>query len=78
MDMTPYCGDEYDRMGCRAVIEVLASGYQLTIFAPNGAWMEGYRSVKSPRAVSRMLREWAEGKVPRLSAPEDQDPESKS
>lgn len=78
MDMTPYCGDDYDRTGCCAEIKVLASGYQLTIFAPNGAWMECYGPAKSPRAVARMLREWAEGKVPRPSAPEDQDSESKS
>lgn len=73
-----YTGDNYPRDGCTATVEVSRYGYQLSIFAPSGARMESYRSVKSPRAVARMLREWAEGKVPRLTAPEDQVSESKS
>ncbi|KON79400.1 hypothetical protein PA01_12725 [Azoarcus sp. PA01] len=77
-DMTSYCGDEYDRTGCSAVIEVVAAGYQLSIFAPNGAPMECYRAVKSSAATCRMLKEWIEGGVPRLSRSEDQRSESKS
>ena len=61
-----YTGDDYDRTGCVAAIDVTAHGYQLSIFAPNGALMESYRSVKCPADVARMLREWCEGGVPRL------------
>lgn len=65
IDMTPYCGDDYDRIGCRAVVDVTVYGYGLSLFAPNGAQMESYRSVKSPETISRMLRDWCEGKVPK-------------
>lgn len=75
--MTPYTGDDYDRIGCTAAVDVTEHGYRLSIFAPNGAPMEVYRSVKSPEAVSQMLREWCEGKVPRAPA-QDQSSESKS
>ncbi|MBP7467060.1 MAG: hypothetical protein KA733_00455 [Thauera sp.] len=68
IDMTPYCGDDYDRIGCTAVIRVTKYGYALSILAPNGAPMEIYRSVKSSETIARMLREWCEGKVPRLPA----------
>lgn len=78
LDMTPYCGDDYDRMGCRAAIDVGKYGYRLSIFAPNGAWMESYRPVKSAAAVGRMLNEWLNGQKPRLSCPEDQSGASKS
>jgi hypothetical protein len=61
-----YTGDDYDRTGCIAVIDVRKHGYQLSIFAPNGARMESYRSVKSSADISRMVREWCDGKVPRL------------
>ena len=64
-----YTGDDYDRTGCVASIAVTRHGYMLSIFAPNGAWMESYRSVKRAEDVARMLREWCEGEVPRLPAP---------
>lgn len=73
-----YCGDDYDRAGCSATIDVTEHGYVLSIRAPNGARMECYRAVKSSAAISRMLKEWIEGGVPRLSRPEDQRSESKS
>lgn len=71
-----YTGDDYRRVGCVAAIDVTAHGYQLSIFAPNGALMESYRSVKCPADVARMLREWCEGKVPRLPAPNQSEPKS--
>lgn len=77
IDMTPYCGDDYDRTGCIAVIDVTKHGYQLSIFAPNGARMESYRSVKSAGATAQMLRDWCEGKVPRVVGC-NQSSESKS
>ena len=64
-----YTGDDYDRTGCVASIAVTRHGYILSIFAPNGARMESYRGVKRAEDVARMLREWCEGKVPRLPAP---------
>ena len=48
----------------------------LSIFAPNGARMESYSSVKRAEDVARMLREWCEGKVPRLPAPNQSEPKS--
>jgi len=72
-----YAGDDYDRTGCIASIDVTKHGYRLAIFAPNGAPMEVYRSVKRAEDVSRMLREWCEGRVPRLPRC-DQSAESKS
>lgn len=63
-----YTGDDYDRTGCVASIAVMPHGYILSIFAPNGVRMESYRSVKRAEDVARMLREWCEGKVPRLPA----------
>ena len=64
-----YTGDDYDRTGCVARIAVTRHGYMLSIFAPNGARMESYSSVKRADDVARMLREWCEGQVPRLPAP---------
>lgn len=71
-----YTGDDYDRTGCVARIAVTRHGYMLSIFAPNGAWMESYSSVKRAEDVARMLREWCEGKVPRLPAPNQSEPKS--
>lgn len=72
LTMAPYCGDDYDRMGCRAAIDVTKYGYQLSIFAPNGAWVEGYRPVNSAAAAGRMLVEWLSGQKPRLGCSEAQ------
>ncbi|MFT3758458.1 hypothetical protein [Thauera sp.] len=63
-DMTPYQGDEYDRHGCRALVNVTPHGYRLSIFAPNGAWMESYRAVHYPDVASQMLNDWLKGKKP--------------
>lgn len=71
-----YTGDDYDRAGCAAAIDVTSHGYVLSIFAPNGARMESYRSVKRAEDVARMLCEWCEGKVPRLPAPNQSEPKS--
>jgi hypothetical protein len=63
-DMTSYLGDEYDRLGCRALLDVTPHGYRLSIFAPNGAWMESYRAVSDPDIASQMLNDWIRGKKP--------------
>lgn len=63
-----YAGDDYDRAGCVAMVEVTQHGYRLAIFAPNGAPMESYACVKSPRAIGRMVEEWCAGFVPRTCA----------
>ena len=77
-DMSTYYGDDYDRMGCRVVVDVTKFGYGLTVFSPNGARLETYMSAASPAAISRMLREWCEGKVPRIRDKADQSPSSGS
>lgn len=66
LNMSQYCGDDYDRMGCRAVVDVTKFGFRLAIFAPNGAPMEFYRAA-SAEDVARMLRDWCEGKKPVVS-----------
>jgi hypothetical protein len=63
-----YYTDEYPREGCIAVIDVTAAGYTLAIKAPNGAAIETYANVRSSDDISRMLKEWCEGKAPGLSA----------
>jgi len=63
LDMSQYCGDDYDRTGCTAAVEVTKHGYKLTIRAPNGAWMESY-GAKSADDVACMVRDWCAGKVP--------------
>lgn len=73
IDMTLYCGDDYDRAGCRAAIDVTEHGYRLSTYAPNGARMESYRTVKSAAAAGRMLVEWLNGSAPRLPSDDDQD-----
>lgn len=69
--MDDYCTDGYPRAGCTASVDVTAYGYGLQIFAPNGAPIETYMCVKTPRAVGRMLTEWCLGKKPRLYDPSD-------
>lgn len=64
LDMTPYCGDDYDRIGCKSVIQVEPFGYMLTTLAPNGAWVETWRSVATPAAAAWMLQEWLAGRKP--------------
>lgn len=76
IDMTQYCGNAYDRVGCTAAVDVTAHGFVLAIFAPNGARMETYRPVRTAAEVARMLQDWAAGKVPRPDM--DQPSESKS
>lgn len=66
-----YATDDYPRDGCVASVEVLADGYRLAIFDPHGRRIEGYAVVKSPVAISRMLREWCEGKPPKLKGEGD-------
>lgn len=59
-----YATDDYPREGCTASVDVLASGYRLSIRGPGGRLIEGYATVRSPAAISRMLREWCEGNRP--------------
>ncbi|MDR0672750.1 MAG: hypothetical protein LBF93_03605 [Zoogloeaceae bacterium] len=61
-----YATDDYPREGCVASVHVWADGYSLAIFDPHGRRIEGYTRVKTAAAISRMLREWCEGKVPAL------------
>lgn len=61
--MGPYCGDDYPREGCSLAVDVQASGYVLRVYAPNGAPMESYFP-RSPKALGRMIDEWASGKKP--------------
>jgi len=66
IDMAPYYTDNYPRQGCVVSIDVQAHGYRVCIAAPNGAPMESYALVKTPRAIARMLEEWCLGHKPRL------------
>lgn len=66
-----YNGDGYDRAGCRVVVVVGRDSYGMTAFAPNGLLLESY-SASTPAEISRKLREWCEGKVPRPRAKSDQ------
>ena len=61
-----YATDDYPRDGCELRIGVGADGYHLGVFDPTGRPLEGYATVKSPAAISRMVREWCEGLRPNL------------
>jgi hypothetical protein len=63
--------DDYPREGCKATIHVRPHGYALEITGPNNLPMEAYATVSSPAAISRMLREWCEGKKPALKGEGD-------
>lgn len=66
LNMAVYCTDDYPREGCIVTIDVQRNGYGLRIAAPNGAPMECYAFVRTPRAIGRMLEEWCGGRKPRL------------
>lgn len=66
-----YATDDYPREGCSASVDVLASGYRLSIRDPNGRLLEGYAVVKSTAAISRMLREWCDGKRPKIKGDDE-------
>lgn len=66
-----YTGDDYARTGCKVVVSVSEQAYGMAVHDPDGRWLESY-SAASPAALSRMLREWCEGKVPRPHAKSDQ------
>lgn len=66
-----YATDDYPREGCVAKIEVRPNGYALAIYDPTGRIIEGYATVKTPAAISRMLREWCEGKRPQVKGQGD-------
>ena len=70
-DMDVYCTDDYPREGCIVSIDVQKNGYGLRIAAPNGAFMECYALVKTPKAIGRMVAEWCAGRSPRLHDPSD-------
>lgn len=59
-----YTGDDYDRTGCVASIAVTRHGYMLSIFAPNGARMESYRSVKRAGDVPACCASGARARCP--------------
>ena len=61
-----YTTDDYPRDGCTLSVDVQLGGYGLSVFAPNGAPMERYALVKTPRAIARMVEEWCNGHKPRL------------
>lgn len=61
-----YFTDDYPRQGCIVAVDVQENGYALTVRAPNGALLETYAVVKTPRAVARMVEEWCAGFAPRL------------
>lgn len=65
-----YHTDEYPREGCTAVIDVLADRFALRIHAPDGRCFESYGAVTSRDEICRMVREWLDGKAPRLQSPE--------
>lgn len=66
-----YTGDDYARTGCKVVVSVSEQAYGMAVHGPDGRWLESY-SAASPAALSRMLWEWCEGKVPRPHAKSDQ------
>jgi hypothetical protein len=70
-----YATDEYPREACTVSIDVQKDGYHMSVFAPNGKHLEGYALVKTPRAVSRMLEEWACGYAPRINSRLDHSPD---
>lgn len=71
-----YSTDEYPRKGCVLTVDVTKGGYVLRVFSPCGQIMEGYATVKTPRAIGRMVEEWCSGMVPRINARLDDSPVS--
>lgn len=75
---SPYCGDDYERRGCRLVIDVTEWGYALSVFGRLGVRMETYASAKTPAAIGRMVEEWCAGKRPRPQHCPGQPPEGEA
>ena len=71
-----YSNDDYPRQGCVLSIDVQKDGYALRVFSPCGQIMECYAVVKTPRAIGRMVEEWASGLVPRIHGRLDDSPVS--
>lgn len=69
-----YATDDYPRAGCRISIDVQKDGYFMSVFSPCGTIMEGYATVETPRAIGRMVEEWASGLVPRINGRLDHSP----
>ena len=71
-DMDIYCTDDYPREGCKLTIKVRNGRYVMHVAAPNGAPLESYLA-RNPKAISRMVREWCEGRAPKSHHPSDQE-----
>lgn len=63
VDMSPYCGDDYDRVGCTVSIAVTATYYGVVIRAPNGAVIESW-GAREPSVLARRLAAWCRGREP--------------
>lgn len=62
-DMSPYCGDDYDRVGCSVSIDVTATRYSVVVRAPNGAVIESWGE-HEPGVLARRLAAWCRGREP--------------
>lgn len=62
-----YYTDDYPRAGCRLEIVVGDGAYGLRVFSPDGRLLESYARVSSPRAIARMVEEWARGFAPKIN-----------
>lgn len=66
-----YFTDDYPRTGCYLAVDVLATGYTLSVFEPSRKLIETY-GAKTARQLAVMIEEWASGIKPRGNAPLDQ------
>lgn len=76
-DTDIYCTDDYPREGCTLKIDIKricgSVHYTLRVYAPYGGFsIEGYGTT-NPVALGRMVREWCEGRAPKLHHPSDQE-----
>ena len=75
LDMSIYTTDEYPREGCtlRITVDSRHGGrYIMHVRAPNDGFIECYLA-DSPRALGRMVREWCEGRKPKMYDRSDQE-----
>lgn len=61
VDMSPYCGDDYDRVGCTVSIAVTAARYSVVVRAPNGAVIESWGE-HEPGVLAQRLAAWCQGR----------------
>ena len=74
LDMSIYTTDEYPREGCMLRITVSSrpgGRYVMGVKAPNDGFIECYLA-DSPQALGRMVREWCEGRKPKMYDRSDQ------